>query len=200
MKIDKNTHKIPKENHYKTKHNKTQIVIGLSLRKGDNHINRLKHKDYGRSKKWSTYTISRDGTIYQHFSSEHHSDFLGIKEADMKIVSIVLENMGGLFKKEDLGYVNWINEVCADNDVMRKKFLGIEYWEKFTEEQIESTKELCKHICNEYQIPNVIVNFHHHHKKIIKFNGIVFKSNYFEDTPEINPFFDTEKFNLSIGG
>jgi len=195
MQIDNTTYGIKEINRYKTQNVKTQIVLATSLRKNNYHITRLLHKEYGKTKKWNTYTISRDGIIYQHYENKFHSDFLGIKEADKQSISIVIENMGCLFKTPAGKYINWLNEICDENNVIIKNWLGYSYWEKFTEEQIKSIVLLCKQLCEEHNIPKNCMDFHHFHKETVKFRGIVFRSNYIEDSSDINPLFDILKFN-----
>ena len=138
MHIDKVTYKISEKNRYKTKSAKTQIVIGASLRKDSRHITRLRHKDYGNSKKWNTYTIGRDGTVYQHYDEKYHTDFLGVKEGDKRSISIVLENMGALFQVGANKHINWLNEVCEEENVVEKEWLGYEFWENFPDKQMEN--------------------------------------------------------------
>lgn len=191
--IDKKTYKVKEVNRYKTKTAKTQIVLATSLRKNNYHITRLQHKDYGKTKKWNTYTISRDGTIYQHFDDKHHSDFLGIKEGDKKSISIVLENMGSLFEFDDK-YMNWLNEYCDKDLVVATEWGGYDFWEKFGDAQIEAVATLCNELCEKHNIPKACFETHHHHKSISKFRGIVFRSNYIEDSSDINPLFDIQKF------
>jgi N-acetyl-anhydromuramyl-L-alanine amidase AmpD len=195
LKIDIDTYKIDNANHHIAENAKTQIVLGTSLRKSNYHITRLQHKDFGKSKKWSTYTITREGIVYQHFEDKFHSDFLGIKDADRKIISITLENMGCLFKTPENTYINWLNEVCEEANVTEKTWLGYNFWEKFDEQQMESIILLCKQLCEEHNIPKACMDFHHYHKDTIKFRGIVFRSNYIEDSSDINPLFDIIKFN-----
>lgn len=195
MKIDKETHKVGEINHYKTTNVKTQIVIGLSLRKNNYHIIRLQHKDFGKTKKWNTYTIARDGNIYQHFDNKYHSDFIGIKEADIKSISIVFENMGGLVKSSEGNYINWLNETCDNDNVIKKTWLGYNNWEKISTEQVDSVVSLCKQLCEEHNIPKTCIDFYHYNQDIIKFRGIIFKSNYIENSGEINPMFDIVEFN-----
>jgi len=195
LKIDTETYKIKDINHYKAQCAKTQIVLATSLRKDGYYITRLQHKEYGNTKKWNTYTVTRDGLVFQHFDDKFHSDFLGIKEADKKLISIVIENMGVLFKTPDDKYINWLNEVCPESNMVEKQWRGYNYWEKFTDEQIESVVQLCKKLCDEYNIPKQCIEFHQYHKDTIKFRGIVFRSNYIEDSSDINPLFDISKFN-----
>ena len=194
MQIDESTYRIKEINRYKTQSPKTQIVLATSLRKDNFHITRLQHKDFGKTKKWNTYTISRSGLIYEHYDPKHHSDFLGIKEADKQSISIILENMGSLFETSDGKHINWINEICEEDNVVEKNWLGYNHWEQFTVEQIISTVELCRELCEKYGIPKDIIDFNHYHKDITKFRGIVFRSNYIENSSDINPLFNIEEF------
>jgi N-acetyl-anhydromuramyl-L-alanine amidase AmpD len=198
MQIDDLTYEVKEANRYKTQTVKTQIVLARSLRKDSYHINRLLHKDYGNSKKWNTYTISREGVVYQHFDNKFHSDFLGIKEADKQSISVVLENMGCLFQTPTGKHINWINEICEEDRVVEKKWFGYDFWEQFPEAQLVSTVLLCKQLCGEYNIPKICIDFHHYHKETVRFRGIVFRSNYVEDSSDINPLFNIEKFNEMI--
>jgi len=195
MHIDKETYKIEEKNRYKTKTAKTQIVIAVSLRKGNRHITRLQHKDYGKTKRWNTFTISREGQVFQHYDTKYNTDFLNIKTADKSIISIVLENMGCLFQAAGGKYINWLNEVCEEERVAKKKWLGYELWEGFPDEQIEATVLLCKELCEEFNIPKTCIDFNTYHKDIAKFRGIVFRSNYIDDSSDINPIIDISKFN-----
>jgi hypothetical protein len=195
MHIDKTIFKVQEFNHYKTESPKTQIVIGSSMRKSNYHIVRLQHKDFGKTKRWNTYTITRDGVIYQHYDPKYHSDFMGIKEGDKQSISIVLENMGYLIESPSGKYINWLDEECDGTLVGKKKWLGYNYWEKYSKEQIENCAELCRQLCDEFGIPKVVIDFRNYHKDIVKFRGIVFRSNYFEDSNDINPLIDINKLN-----
>lgn len=195
MHIDNKTYVISEDNRYKTEIAKSQIIIGTSLRKDSNHIIRLQHKEYGKTKQWNTYTISRAGTIYEHYDPKYHTDFLDIKEVDKKSISIILENMGCLFETPTKEYVNWLNEVCSAESVAEKPWFGYHFWEKIPDNQIESMILLCRKLCEDFNITKNFVAFHHYHKDIVKFRGIVFRSNYIEDTSDINPFLEMDKFN-----
>jgi N-acetyl-anhydromuramyl-L-alanine amidase AmpD len=198
MEINSKTYKVKEVNRYKTKSVKTQIVLATSLRKKNHHITRLQHKDYGKTKRWNTYTISRDGTIYQHYDDKYHSDFLGVKEGDRKSISIVLENMGALFETEDNQFVNWLNECCDKELTVGHEWGGYTHWEAFTDAQMKSVAELCSKLCKTHNIPKKCFETHHHHKNISKFKGIVFRSNHIEDSSDTHPLFDIEKFSKML--
>ena len=195
MHIEKQTNKKKEKNRYKTKTNKTQIVIGCSLRKNNYHINRLSHKDYGNSKKWNTYSISRNGEIYEHYDPQYYSDFLDIKDSDKQSISIILENMGSVVKFNDDTFINWIHESCDKKFVVKKNWMGQHFWESFPDKQFNAVIQLTEKLCNDFNIQKKVIEFHHYHKDTNKFNGIVLRSNYIEDSTDINPLFDLVKFN-----
>jgi len=193
--IDKEIYHINKDNFIKRKTKKDQIIISFSLRKKDNHITHLKHKEYGKTKKWNTYTISRNGTIYEHYDPNYYSNFMNMKKINKKSISIVLENMCSLIKINENSYVNWLNEKCPTNKIIKKSFLGLHYWELIPDEQFKSVIDLCDKLCDRFNIPKKIIDFHHYNSNIDKFSGIVLKSNYVENTTTINPLFNLQKFN-----
>jgi len=184
LNIDKTT--FTTKNYFKSKTKKQQIVIGNSLRKGDNHIIRLQHKDFGKTMSWPTFTVKKDGTIYQHYNPDYYSDYLeGFN--NKPLISIVLENMGWL-RKDGNTYLNWINET-SDNFV-KHKWDKFEYWDGYTKKQMKSLKKLCLGLCNKYDIVKSVINFHYYHKEIRKYKGIVLTSNYIKNTTQLNPIFD----------
>lgn len=196
--IDQETYKIQEDSFIKKIYPKKQIVIASSLRKNNYHVVRLLNRLTAK-KRWNTFTISRDGKIYQHYDPKYYTNFLkiGVKEADMRSISIVLENMGGLFKTSEGEYLNSLNETCDIEFVGKKKFIGQKYWETYPQIQLENLAKLCKILCNEFDIPLRIIEFHHTHEKIMDFNGIVFKSNYINNN-NVNPFLNIEKLNELI--
>jgi len=199
MNIDTETFQIKEINRYKNQTPKTQIVLGSSLRKNGFHVTRLQHKEFGKTKRWNTYTITRNGLIFQHYDPKYYSDFLGIKDADKQSISIVLENMGSLFET-DGKYINWANEICEEERVVNKAWLGYSYWERYGDEQIASTLELCKKLCDEFGIPKVLIDFRNYHKDAAKFRGIAFRSNFFENSNDINPLFIIPEFKKMLQG
>lgn len=197
LNIDIKTHAT--KNHYKTRQPKTQIVLANSLRPHKNHIIRYKYQEFGRGKNWPTFTVMRNGEIYQHFNPKYHSDFLGVKERDIKIISIVLENMGWLKKLDDTSiYYNWLNEVCPTEEVGQKKWKGYNYWHDYPEEQYKALGSLCKMLCENHNILESVVFFSHYHQDIPNYKGIVLLSNHIEHNTNENPFFDLAKLKKEL--
>lgn len=198
--IDDTTYTIPKECFYKTKTKKTQIILGGSLRKDNLHIKRLQKKDYGMTKKWNTFSISREGKVFQHYDSNHYTDFMGNKKIDKKSISIILENMGGVyFDHEKNKWLNWALEECDESRVFEKNWKSCRYWEAYTQEQVRSTIELCKYLCEKHDIVLDSLGFNVHHDDTINFNGIVTRSNYDFDYNDLNPSFDFRLFLAELG-
>ena len=194
VKIDKTTHK-SKSGFYKAKHDKTQIILGGSLRKENYHIKRMEYKTGGRSKEWCTYSIDREGNVFQHFDPKYYSDFMGDKEIDKKSISIVLENMGMLFYDyESESYLNWSHDMCDTDLVYERKWNGHTYWEAYTKEQHNSTVELCKFLIEKFNIEQDSLGFNVFFENTIQYEGIVTRSNYDNDYTDLNPSFNFKKF------
>jgi len=195
--IDNKTYKVKRENHYVTKHKKRQIILAGSLRKKNFHIKRLKKKDFGKTKKWPTYSISREGVIYQHFDPKYYSDFMGIKEIDKPSISIVLENMGMVFFDHERNtFLNAIHEECSEDNVYEKNWRGYSYCETYTDEQYNSTLELCIYLCEAFNIPRDSFGYNVYHEDTANFNGVVTRSNFDRDKEDtdLNPSFNFRQF------
>ena len=197
--IDKETHKTDK-GFYKVKHDKTQIILAGSLRKDNHHIKRFETRNGGKSKTWCTYTIDREGKIFQHYDPKYYSDYMGNKEIDKKSISIVLENMGMLFYDyESSKYLNWVHDECASNLVFERKWNGHTYWEIYTNEQFKSTVELCKYLIDEFDIEMDSLGFNVFYEDTINYEGMVCRSNYDSDYTDLNPSFDFKRFLNCLG-
>ena len=193
MTIDKKTYKV--DGFYKAKYDKTQIILAGSLRKDNLHIKRFETKDGGKAKSWCTYSIARDGSVFQHYDPKYYTDFMGDKDIDKKSISIVLENMGMLFYDfESNKYLNWIHDECSDEFKYERKWNGHTYWEGYSEEQYNSTVELCKNLIEEFDMELDCLGFNVFYDDTVKFEGIVCRSNYDSDYTDLNPSFDFRRF------
>lgn len=195
VQIDKKSYKIDDKNFYKSKYDKKQIILAGSLRKSNFHIKRLSKKEFGLTKKWPTFTISREGKIYQHFDPKYYSDFMGDKDVDKTSISVVLENMGWLFYDyQSDKYLNSLHEECEEANIFERKWNGGTYWERYTNEQFESVVELCKHLCDTYGIELDTVGHNVFYEDTKNFDGIVSRSNYSMDILDLNPSFNFNAF------
>lgn len=184
-----------KTGYYKSINNKTQIILAGSLRKKNYHIKRMETKLGGNSKEWCTYSIDREGNIFQHFNPKYYSDYMGDKEIDKKSISIVLENMGMLFYDyESESYLNWALDKCENDLIFERKWNGHTYWESYSKKQHRSTVLLCEYLIDEFTIEKDCLGFNVFYDDTKNFEGIVTRSNYSQDYSDLNPSFDYKKF------
>lgn len=191
--LDRETFKAESANFIQTKTKKTQIIISGSLRKGSNGLIHLKKKDFGTSKRWPTFTITREGVIYQHFDPLYYSDYLQNKEIDKKSINVCLENMGAVWfdPNRDL-FVNWIDEETEEQP-FNKLWKNNRYWEAYTDSQYEALAQLGKHLCKEYGIDLNVMKTNTHSDESSRFQGILSRSNHSQYHTDVNPSFDYAK-------
>lgn len=195
--IDRETYKISDNNYIKDEQPKSQIILASSNRKINNHINRLLIKENGKTKTWNTYTVTREGIIYEHYNPIYYSNFIGDDNIDIKSVSIVLENMGPLlYNNEKNIYYNDLNEKYegGEDNVFIKEWRGYKYYEPYTKEQYNSTVFLCRLLCLELNISDDTYGHNAFEETSKYFNGIVSRSNLDINSSDLNPSFDFKKF------
>lgn len=192
--IDKKKYKIGEDNYIKKKTKKELIIIGDTCRSDSNHIIRMQQKDFGNSREWNTFTISRDGKIYQHYNPDYYSNYSGDSKIDKRSISILFENMNYLNVVDDK-YFNWINEECKDiNNIYKKYWKSGYYWEKYTEEQYISFVDLLVDLFGKYKdIPNRIIPSNLYESESYTYKGVLSRSNISKEEVDVNPSFDYKK-------
>ena len=202
MVIDKETYNLTEKNYYNIETNKKLIVLGSSLSDKDNHITGWENRMGGEYKKTSTYTIFRNGEIYEHFNPSYYSSFVENENVDKKIISITLENQGWLNKdlKNDR-YFNWVGNIYKRNkSVYEKRWRGFVYWDSYTNKQMKSCVFLIKHLCDKFNIENKCVGHNTYIDGIDMFEGITYRSNFQREYTDLNPSWDFKKFKKLIEG
>lgn len=192
--IDKKKYKIGEDNYIKKKTKKDLIIIGDTCRSDSNHIIRMQQKDFGNSREWNTFTISRDGKIYQHYNPDYYSNYSGDSKIDKRSISILFENMNYLNVVDDK-YFNWINEECKDiNNIYKKYWKSGYYWEKYTEEQYISFVDLLVDLFDKYKdIPNRIIPSNIYESESYTYKGVLSRSNISKEEVDVNPSFDYKR-------
>ena len=113
----------------------------------------------------TAFVIGEKGTIVQLFSSKHWAYHLGLKPevfAEMGVsyrsldkISIGIEicNFGPL-KKQNGYFINYVGGRVDRSQVteLNGKYKGHIFWQKYTDEQIESTRQLLVYLCDAYGI------------------------------------------------
>lgn len=114
--------------------------------------------------------VARDGTIHTLFSSKKWAHHLGIKRwvfnkfnipsygANKKLnkaaIGVELDSWGGLVKRNGKFYRTGNKEISADKVIdYGREIRGFRYYEKYTDEQIASTKYLLEYWNDKYNIP-----------------------------------------------
>jgi len=116
--------------------------------------------------------VEKDGDIIQCFSSKHWAYHLGLKGEMFKVfnipyqsldkISIGIEicNWGYLTKNSDGTFTNYINNIIPKEEVCELvvPFKGFKYYHSYTDNQIESLRQLLIYLCEKYQISTVYNN------------------------------------------
>jgi N-acetyl-anhydromuramyl-L-alanine amidase AmpD len=114
----------------------------------------------------TAFIIGANGTIVQCFSSKHWAYHLGLKQQvfteagvsykslDKISVGIEICNYGPLTKRNGY-YYNYVGGKVdyTEITILDKKYKGHIYWQKYTDAQIESTRQLLVYLCDTYNIP-----------------------------------------------
>ena len=187
-------------NYYSSSNEKKQIVIGHSLSSDmkffDGWLNRIN----GKYKKTTPFTIDLNGKIYQHYSPNNHSDFLGYEPHDLKTIPILLVNQGWLIKDiVNNRFLDWVGNIYDEkSDVVEKRWRSHSYWSPYPKKQINSLIKLIDHLCDEFSIDKKVIGHNTQVNEVDKFNGIVFRSNYNKNVTDLSPAFDYNNFKQKI--
>ncbi len=200
MVIDREKYILTDKNYYNVTTNKKLIVLGNSLSDKDNHITGWMNRMGGEYKKTSTYTIFRNGKIFEHFNPNYYSNFVGEEKIDKKIISITLENQGWLNK--DLinkRYFNWVGNIYKRNkSVYEKRWRGFVYWDSYTKKQMKSCIFLINYLCENFSIEKKCVGHNTYIDGIDMFEGVTYRSNFQRDYTDLNPSWEFKKFKQLI--
>jgi len=173
---------------------KKQILLYDTQRRFDDFVMKLKYRQNGKYEDIPHYIIKKNGEVYQLFDTKYSSKTFNDREIDKKFVKIAIENLGWLTRNTITGVLNnWINDKYRAEPYI-KKWREYHYWDTYTEEQKNSLVDLCKDICEKTKIPYQSVPSQGYLENILKFEGIVCKSNFLNIYTDINPSFDLNIF------
>lgn len=107
----------------------------------------------------TAFLVERNGQIVQCFNSKQWAYHLASKfhnwpQHDRKSIGIEIDSWGWLTKKGDK-FFSWAGvEVAAENvQYYPEKFRGQHYYEKYTPDQIQATKDLLVYLGQKFSIP-----------------------------------------------
>jgi N-acetyl-anhydromuramyl-L-alanine amidase AmpD len=177
---------------------KSQIILTHTTRDVENYLASLRYRYNGKFERIPNYVIAKDGRILQLLENIEHTNFFNEKNINRNAVIISLENLGWLEKQPlENYYINWIGDIYTGNPFERK-WRDYFFWDKYTNEQIESLGFLCQEIIKELKINNEIIGHNTKVNGVQKFEGIVSKSNFDSNSTDVNPSFDFEMFKNTI--
>lgn len=145
-------------------HPKKQIYLHHTAG-GGNPIAVAKYFQQKEGKVATAFVIGEKGTIVQLFSSKHWAYHLGLKpevfsemgvtyrSLDKISIGIEICNYGPL-KKQNGYFVNYVGGRVDRSQVteLNGKYKGHIWWQKYTDAQIESTRQLLVYLCDTYGI------------------------------------------------
>lgn len=178
----------------KRKSRKTQIFLYDTQRRVDDFIMKLKYRNDGEYDDIPHYIVTKSGKVLKILDTNYSTKTFGTKNIDNKLVKIAVENLGWLNKNTITGVLhNWIGDPYRSEPYI-KKWREFYFWDRYTEEQIKSLVTLCKMTCKEHNIPYQTVPSQGYLSNVIKFTGIVCKSNFLNIYTDINPSFNFNNF------
>ena len=200
MIIDDKRYALPLDNYVQNESIKKIIVIGHTGNRDMRHVTGWLHRYNKKYKKTAAFTIDAAGFVYQHFDPKLQSRYFNNQELDNKSIVILLENEGWLLKdvvKNE--FITWIGDIYKQpSEIIEKKWRGYEHWSPYTKEQIDSTQELVKVLCEEFFIP---VNAIGHNTKIdnlLDENCIIYRSNLDKNYTDLSPAWNCLEFKNKL--
>jgi hypothetical protein len=183
-----------KFNVFKRKTKKTQILLYDTQRRLEDYINKIKYRKRGKYDDIPHFVVSKLGVVYQLFDLNHSSNTFDDSRIDKKLIKIAIENLGWLNKNTITGFLNnWIGDPYRSEPYVRS-WRDYYFWDKYTEEQMQSISNLCEYICETHGIEKKVVPSQGYIENISNFKGIVCKSNFSNIYTDINPSFNFKIF------
>ena len=199
VKLNKSVFFIKKNNENYTNLKKNQIILVNTAYEIDYFINKIINQ-YNNNQiiKTPTFSIDIDGNIYQHYDPEITKvNFLDNIFDDTAIV-IALENVGWLnLNKKTKKFFDW-KDSLYNNNVIEKSWRGKKYWANYTTQQFNALIELIDYLCIEYSIKKRFIGDNTFNPDILKFNGIINRSNFSKNHYDLSPAFDFEELSKNI--
>jgi hypothetical protein len=178
----------------KRKTKKTQILLYDTGRRADDFINKLKYRNNGKYSEIPHFVVTKLGTVYQLYDTNYYSNTFEEPKVDKQFIKIAIENLGWLSKNTITGFLNnWIGDPYRSEPFVRN-WRNYYFWDKYGDSQLESVADLCDHLCGLHSIPKQVVQSQGYLENVIKFRGVVCKSNFSNIYTDINPSFNFRIF------
>lgn len=177
---------------------KKQIILCHTSREVEEYLTSLKFRYNSKYDKIPNYVITKNGTVLQLLPDDGHSNYFLEPNINRNSIVVCLENLGWLEKKQLTNYhINWKGSIY-NQEVYEKKWRDFFFWEPYSEEQVNSTAELCLHLTEILKIKKNCVGHNTRIDGVEHFEGIVSKSNFDSRFTDLNPSFNFDTFNKLI--
>jgi len=168
MKLDLNKIiqvRLDKTQYFQEENEKKQIYLHHTAGGGDARaVSRFWNSNETRIA--TAFVVGEKGEIVQCFSSKHWAWHLGIDVEDFSKNGAAYQNLNkcsvgieicnyGPLKLRNGKFYNYTGGLIDPREVttLDKPFKGHIYWERYTDAQIESTRQLLEYLCDTYTIP-----------------------------------------------
>jgi N-acetyl-anhydromuramyl-L-alanine amidase AmpD len=114
----------------------------------------------------TAFVVGENGTIVQCFSSKHWAWHLGIDSQDFATRGLPYKNLNklsvgievcnwGMLKEKNGKFYNYVGGEINPSYVttLETPYKGYKHWYKYTDAQIEATRQLVVYLCETYGIP-----------------------------------------------
>ena len=156
---------LDKAQYFQEENKKTQIYLHHTAGGGDaKAVSRFWNSNETRIA--TAFVIGHNGEIVQCFSSKHWAWHLGIDVEDFSKNGTAYQNLNktsvgievcnyGQLRLKSGKFYNYTGGLVDPRNVttLEKPFKGFVYWEKYTDAQIESLRQLVTYLCETYDIP-----------------------------------------------
>ena len=177
---------------------KNQIVLTHTGRNVENYLVSLRYIYNGKFDRIPNYVIKKNGDILQLLNDIEHTNYFKEPNINRNGIIICLENLGWLEKQPlENQYVNWIGDIY-NGKPFERKWRDYFFWDKYTDEQIDSLTTLCKTIIKEKRMNKDIIGHNTKVRNVELFEGIVTRSNFDSNITDVSPAFDFEKFRKKL--
>ena len=199
--IDDKSYVLDDNKYIKRVTSKTRIVIGNTFLTKMHHYIGWNNRYNGKYDKCAMFSIRLDGNIFRHFPPKYFSNFMDDIAINESTITIVLENEGWLIK--DLNYknkfVNYVYDIYnRDESVFEKKWRNHEYWAPYTIKQEKSLSVLISKLCDEFNIPKVVIEHNTSFEDATEFNGVLYRSNFEKYYTDVSPAWDFDSFKKLV--
>lgn len=178
--------------------NKNKIILINTFRDIKGYLVSLKYRYNGEYDKIPNYVITKKGEVLRLLGDSEYSNLFDDKLIKYNSIVIAIENLGWLEKNQDKGVnINWIGDIY-NGDPHYKKWRDYDFWDVYTEVQINSLALLCSEICDRMKINKKFIGHNIKTDINLKFNGIISRSNLYKSYTDVSPSFDIKLFEKKL--